>query len=385
MEGPDSFRVSVTVALDNQANELYFEVPVEYAQSLSLDVADAFIVGLIPWAAISGCSLKSELPVSQDLLFRLRTFFLPFYAKFTNTQLVELMAKPVEVKTTASGVATGLSCGIDSLSTIYDFYLNAASETPQISHLTFFDVGSNGDGQKSKELFEYRLANARKCAGKLSLPLITITSNLCQFNKSIRQYENLVYINNIACAILLKRLIGVYYLPSTYSIFEAYHWTRGGERHLDTYEATIIPMLSSHELQLYLTGTISDRIEKTCKVVQVPESRIFLNVCVKEARNCGKCFKCVRTLLTLDLLDVLEEYYEVFDIDDYKNHAQTYWAKAKAAAYRDVFFATLVNARSSRTTSPVWLWYRFRNALKDGERFMRRKIKRRNPQHRTTN
>ena len=77
-----------------------------------------------------------------------------------------------------------------------------------------------------------------------------------------------------------------------------------------------------------------------------------------------------------DNFDVIIRLYN--DIDDYKKHAHTYWAKTKAAAYQDVFSATLMDAYSRGTISPAWLWYRFRNALKDGERFIRRRLKRKN-------
>jgi hypothetical protein len=84
-------------------------------------------------------------------------------------------------------VATGLSCGIDSFSTVHK-YLNNPKH--RLTDLLFFDVGSHFH---DRNLFEFRLARGQQAAGEIGLPLHAVLSNVIDFIPINFEQHNTLY------------------------------------------------------------------------------------------------------------------------------------------------------------------------------------------------
>ena len=126
--------------------------------------------------------------------------------------------------------------------------------------------------------------------------------------------------------LVLQKLYSVYYIASSEPVFH-FNLNDNQLRDASFYEGLFVEACSTRNLRIYCEGMTLNRIEKMKDLVLYPPSYKYLNVCVREAKNCGKCEKCVRTLLALDILGALDIYRDVFDVDYYKSHRQDYLAK----------------------------------------------------------
>lgn len=308
---------------------LWFSVDKSYAQYLCDETADAFVVALIWYAMATGSDIVSESPVSEKLLFSINNYLVPALCTEKNGFRRVKVNAPCHKKIfeEASGVGTGMSCGVDSLYTIHK-YGDIDSPERKLTHLTYLNAGSIfrlGDKKKKnlpiKEFYaeqekiaEKKFIQATNAAKEVNLPVIYINTNLDQdFYRGAYGYTA-VY-RNCACTLALQKLFRTYYSSSGGAPF--YHALNIFEAS-EAYESLLCNSLSTESCTFVLSDYIS-RIEKTQDIADLEIAHKYLDVCYN-FNNCGHCIKCYRTLIVLDFLDKLDYFKPCFDIEAYKKN-----------------------------------------------------------------
>jgi len=228
----------------------------------------------------------------------------------------EALLPPVE---SMGAVGTGVSCGIDSLATIFRHFDH---ECPgyRLTHLCFFDTGSHRRPQEaaSAEIYSFRRKLARDFSQRIQLPLVEVRSNLSVIIPLPFGLTH-TYLN-AAAALAIQPLFATYLYSSGASIRDFLSFT-SDPAYFDSY---LLPLLSTRSLRFYSSEENLGRYAKTSIVASHPLSRDFLNVCNAEGTNCGKCNKCIRTLLALDALGVIDQFGKVFDLSLYRSLKNTH-------------------------------------------------------------
>jgi len=373
--------VSVSFRWRGEERRLWFSVEAPYADSLTPERSDGFLVALLSWAMHVGANLRFTAPVSRKLFFAVTRFLLPtLHVSHPWDQLVRLDAPLADAPVpTAGACGTGLSCGVDSLATVAEFYADASAPPPpfRLTHLTFFNAGAHGYGPRfppetAARICEERLAHSRACAAELGLPLVYVNSNLTEYI-DFAPHPHLVTLCNCAVPLVLQRLFGVYYVASSVAVADFKM-----DPIVEYFDPVVLALLCTDSLSFYSSGMTLTRVEKTRLISEMPLARNYLNVCVAAARNCSRCHKCLRTMMTLDIFGKLPEFRRVFDVDRYLSDKNRIWAKMKGLRYHEPLMNELWDAqaqhhfRLSPGFWPRYLYYRIfgapRRALLDAKK-----------------
>lgn len=307
-------------------NILWFELESRYKKYLTLENSDAGLVCLLLLAMNNNEDIKIEGKISEKLYYGIKTYIIPALNLANNNWnkiniFVDSLNNSKLLKTEGKN-GTGLSCGIDSLSTIYTH--EELEDEYKVNYFTFLNAGSHGDfgGDKSRKIFNERYELIKNYP--TNKEIIKIDTNL---NDILLMNHQLTHtLRSIGCILNLQNLFKNYYYASTYR-FENYKLKNS----IDTgnYDILILPLLSTETTTFYSSVSQFTRVERTEKVSMYKESFKTLNVCVntsqtEEIENCSICSKCLRTEICLDLLGKLELYKEVFDIKKYKKVKNKY-------------------------------------------------------------
>ncbi|KKB49581.1 hypothetical protein [Parabacteroides gordonii] len=315
--------LSAYVTIDSVRKEVWFKVDKKYEEYLCDERGDAFVIAVLNFAMRNHYDIVSEAPLSEDLYYNIDKYLLDAIAQYNKDFYRPQITADVSSKSLpcAGAVGTGISCGVDSMHAL-------ASQTTMkfrkhnITHLTFNNVGSHGEGEKAENLYHVRLERPRRFAKEYGFEFVTSDSNLQDVIKQ-SHFKTHTYSSMFAVYCLQKLYSVYYYASSGYKYHEFRLYDMPGSS-CGSYEMFSLPLLSTHNLRVYSEGEGMSRMTKLKSVVKYAPSYKYLNVCLEEGDNCGKCEKCVRTLLGIDALGVLEKYSKVFDIDYYREHKSWY-------------------------------------------------------------
>ena len=113
-------------------------------------------------------------------------------------------------------VGTGISCGIDSLCTIYDHLEKEDDPEFRINSLFLFNCGTHGDFEnpETQKLYERRYEMNKKAANDMGLPVYQVSSNLHAFTHRIGELK-VGHFALWSCALAFEKVIRKYCIPST--------------------------------------------------------------------------------------------------------------------------------------------------------------------------
>lgn len=306
---------------------LWFSVDNQYAKYLCTETADAFVCAMLWYAMMTGSDIKSEAPVSEKMLFGINNHLIPALCTKERRRIKVSAPSSSFVYSLENGVATGMSCGIDSLYTLHQ-YLHTTPDSMNLTHLTYFNMGAifhpdsssktkysiNEFYKKTDEMSEEKMLQALDVAKTVDLPLIYITSNLDKDYYRGAYGYTAVY-RNCACVLAVQKLIHTYYCSSAgWPDYFDLSLSEGSEH----YETLLCNTLSTESCTFIISDYVT-RIEKTRAISDWSIAHKHLDVCFN-FKNCGHCAKCYRTLLTLDLLGKVDQFNQVFNIDEYKGN-----------------------------------------------------------------
>lgn len=333
-------RISAKYSLNNIEGVLWFETKSENESFISFENCDSFFIIFFLMAMEHKTDVSFETPVSRRLLFGVKNYLMealiimkPEYKKINISCSVSDFNN-----TSVTGVGAAMSCGVDSF---YTVYANKDGYQP-VTHLTLFNAGAfgNSGGDETRGLFQTMINNATKVANELGLPFLWIDSNMNEIlDLSFIQTHTF---RNLSCALLFQNLFKSYYYSSTYPL-EKFELKPDDSSYYDLINSL---SLSTNNLEFFIAGMMSTRIQKTIELSNYPITFNNLNVCLitsdynnvnvskYEALNCSKCFKCKRTIVSLDVIGKLDLYKNVFDLNIYKKNKLKFLSETLYHYYR---------------------------------------------------
>ncbi|MFZ7942508.1 hypothetical protein [Neobacillus sp. 19] len=341
LSGENGVRIQAEFEINGTIDVLWYEVESKYGQYLTYERLDGFLVGLLLYALKNEHDIQILGPVSESLFFQLKKYVIPLISQVYGYKPINIICDNLVSGNLESlnAVGTGLSCGIDSFSTVYENMVNEDIEKFKITHFTLFNVGSHRDfgGKEAENLFFERAIMARKCADELGKEFISVNSNISEILQL--EFQPTHSFRSISAVLVLQKLFGVYYYSSSY---HAKHF-KLSNKDSAYYDIFNMSMLSTENSKFYSTCPTATRVEKTRMVAKYVPSHKYLNVCVHDGFNCGKCFKCTRTLLTLEIIGELDKFSHLFNIEAYESVRKKYIAKIIAYRDKDIFNQEISN------------------------------------------
>ena len=315
------------LTIDGNAEIVRTEICEEFIQYAVTDRIDSFVLGLLMFAIKNGYDFTSELPITDELKYNLEAHLISPLCNTNQNFHRTCIDAPVisPVKRMAETVATGISCGIDSLYTIQQHTKETLPSSRRINSLAFFNVGSSMKGGRilRTPLVEGRLRLARNFAKDYGFGFLFIESNLHLIINKYAPYSHLEYHTYMAlfCLNTISPCLKAYYYSSGYP-YNKFTMLLDEKGILDCahYDLLLMFCASVGEMKLYSTGSDKSRIEKTCALLDYEPAQKYLNVCVNEVKNDGICFKCIRTIMTIDALGGIDKFSKVFNVDAYKQN-----------------------------------------------------------------
>ena len=318
----EKVRLCSEIDIKGKKKVLYYEVDQVWADALCEERSDAFVVSLLQYSMANGYDIQWETPVTDRLVYQLRTIFIPVISSkynkiFSKIELIgETTANPIQKKQWA--VATGASGGVDSFYSILK-HIDITEKSQRLTHLLYVSISNNAEKEeKLRKDFEINMNNIKATANELHLPLISLFSNEAEFffkgiiNWGALRFAGMVY--------SLQKLFSVYYFSSGYSYTDI---TFGdGSENFDSLHFDLFTLMTASTISLNFVGTGGEvtRGKKTEYIAnnQVVQKHLF--VCnYYNDKNCSCCDKCMRTAMELDAEGILQEYGQVFDLDKIKN------------------------------------------------------------------
>ena len=233
---------------------------------------------------------------------------------------------------------------MDSLSTIYDHFINETDPDYRINALFLFNSGTHGNFEDSstQKFFQARYNRNINAAAEFGLPVYTVTCNLHAFTHKIAgmKSEYLAkfpflagakagYLGIYSCIFSLQNSIRRYYFSNALSYeqikkFSTYYHDYDM---LGFCELYLVPLIQTEHLELIIDGCQYRRCDKIKKIADWDIAQKYLNVCLdktNDASNCSVCPKCLMTLMTLEILGKLDEFSDVFDVITYRRMSFEY-------------------------------------------------------------
>lgn len=314
-------RVQAEFEVKGKRDVLWYETEEQYGQYLTSERADAFLVGLLGKAIKEGHDITVKSTLSERLYYTLNNYLIPIIANTLNSEPIKVFCSSLSSIPLKNlhAVGTGLSCGIDSFSTIYEHLQDDCPSGYQLTHFTYFNVGSHGShgGDRAQSLFNKRLEHVKKCAIELGKELVIINSNVSELLQM--SFTEIHTLRNIAAVLSIQKLFKTYYYSSSVEI-KKFSLNKG----MGPYDVFSLSMLATESINLFSTCPSLTRFDKTQKVAHNEIVQRYLNVCIKEGENCGNCIKCARTLLTLEILGEINKFSSIFDLKEYQKRRSRY-------------------------------------------------------------
>ena len=332
-------RLETYITIDGIRKQVWFSVDKEYESYLCYERSDAYVIAVLNYAMRNGHDIICEAPITEDLYYNIDKYLIDALVQYNkNFYRTKIEAPITNVRLRCAGaVGTGISCGVDSLHALAK-QTNLKFSNHNITHLTFNNVGSHGEGEKAQALYKQRLERPKRFAEEYGFKFVASNSNLMDVIEQ-NHFKTHTY-SSMFPIFCLQKLYSVYYYASSGYNYHEFNLADASSRSCGSYEMLSLPLFSIRNLRIYSEGEGLSRMDKVKSIVNYKPSYKYLNVCLKDGDNCGTCEKCVRTLLGLDALGKLDEYSQVFNIQYYKLNKKWYllqMLKQMAAKKHDYF------------------------------------------------
>jgi len=327
-------RLCSMITKGEEKEVLYYEVDEEYEQYLNDDRCDCFVVGLLNSCMYNGEDIITEAPVSTQLLFQLRVYYIPVLADlFSDMNAITIEADLIDEDVPNLGaIGTGNSGGVDSTYTMLK-YSRDVLDSYKLTHAMFTNISTNDtDDERIRALFEHDIPLKKEAAEYLGLKFISCYTNLYSFYKQPGIFNHYFAQQYCSAPMALGKLFKVYYFSSTFkvcdfSMDESFIVSSG------RYDIYSLDTLSTNSLKFYSAGTEVDRMDKMDYITIFDYTKKYLQVCSIEQSfgghnkgdklNCGYCSKCGRMIGLFYAQGILDDFKNIFDLSFfYKNKAK---------------------------------------------------------------
>ncbi|NNE96764.1 MAG: FAD-dependent monooxygenase [Acidimicrobiales bacterium] len=307
----DTARVTATIRSGwwSEPREVWFELPVDYADLEILTAADPWLAALLLPAMRQQEALRVGAPLSPELLNAL-----PQMEGIYSTW--QPCAAPINVHTSgvlphrAAGDAVGLffSCGVDSwYSLLKSEDRRLVGRSPEVTHLvTVAGVDVDVDERKA-DIIDAVARNTHRVADELGLGALALSTNIRQLYTSMGiswhwgQAGALAAISLLLQSRFRKMIVAAGPTNANVAMFS--EMEAGGCHPL------LMPLFSTGLCEISIHGGEASRLQKVGRVVDSQLALDTLRICWashETGYNCGRCAKCVRTALELEIVGALD-------------------------------------------------------------------------------
>ena len=203
-----------------QEKTMWVAVEEKNEDMIADNVYDPFV--LVP--VILGMYYKQDVHIdgniSPRLYHNMQHYLMNIFDRFSDhTSPIKFTVNGFDTVKNPSGgdtlIGTGISCGVDSLVTIYDNYINETDPNFRINSLFFVNCGTHGDFEDEASHKKYwdRVALNRTGAEDLGLPMYLINSNYHAFTHKWGE-QKIGYLAIYSCVLSLQKYIRRYYTSS---------------------------------------------------------------------------------------------------------------------------------------------------------------------------
>ncbi len=316
-------KLSACISIDGNREEVWFKVDKKYEQYLCYERCDAFLILVLNYAMRNGHDITSDAPIGEHLYYNINTYLIDalceYNAHFYRTQINADIDS--SILPSAGAVGTGVSCGVDSL---YAMAMESEAKFPhhKLTHLMFNNVGSHGEGERARVLFESRKERPLKIATELGYEVIFGDSNVMDVIKQSHYFTHTY--SSMFAVFCLQKLFSTYFYASSAAKYHEFSLVDNGVRGPGSYELLSLRCFSTNQLTIHSQGESKSRMQKLSIVVDYSPAYEHLHVCLVSEKNCGTCEKCVRTLLGIDALGKIDAFGKAFDREYYKTNKGWY-------------------------------------------------------------
>lgn len=325
-------------------NKMWFSVKEENEDMLTDKVYDPFVLVSTIMGMYYGQDVKICGNVSPRLYHNLTHYMMTIFDMFSDHTKkikvnVEGFATVEQNKNKLIG--TGISCGVDSLLTIYENYVLTTDENFKINSLFLFNCGTHGDfkNEQAEKNWENRVKLNKRAADELGLPMYLVNCNLHAFTHEVGE-RKIGYLAIYSCALALQKYIKRYITSNNLS-YEEIMDSRRNSRDSDfgEFSESFFPhLVSTENFELVVDGCQYTRSEKIEIISDWDIAQKYLNVCIHpndDGSNCSCCEKCMWTLIPLDAIGKLDKFSNAFDINIYKKNCSKYKIKFVSRLHKD--------------------------------------------------
>lgn len=311
---------------------IWFAVENKNADMLTDDVYDAFAPYLLYLGMFYHQDIYIRGKMSPLLYHNLTHYLMAIFDNFSKyTQPVDFKVDGFKVakKGKIDLIGTGISCGVDSLNTLYSNFIETNDERFRINSLFFFNNGSHGryGDEEAYKVWEKRIKMHQNVPKKLGLPSYYIDCNLHAFFSDELPDPILLYTASTCCILSVQKCVKRYLFANNLSYDEI---LEGGLEYKDIdlfeyCESYAFHLFSTERTQMVIDGCEFTRAEKLERIQNWDIAQKNLDVCIdpdEKGHNCSKCVKCMRTLLVLDAMGKINNFKDVFDLDVYHKMRQ---------------------------------------------------------------
>lgn len=316
---------------------LYFEVDKAHGDMLADDTYDAFVLVPLYMAMYHKQDLHIRGNISKKFYQNIKWYIPQILCDFSDDL--------APVKFTVDGftsakrkgnlIGASLSCGVDSLSTIYDHFVKETDPDYRINALFHFnhEMRTHNTNSYGQMFFDKSIEKNKLAAKDIKLPLYSLETNLHSFNTEMKerrgQYFSIAHLSLSSCVLSLSKKVSMYYMPSSldYEQMKSFEDVIRYKDIAEFSEAYLIPLIRTENLELIPDGCQYRRVDKLKNIVDWDIVKKYLHVCshnTLDGSNCGRCPKCFRTLLPLEILGKLDKFSRVFNIEQYRRNSFNY-------------------------------------------------------------
>lgn len=304
---------------------MWFAVKSEYADMFWSKNYNAFFLVPLYLGMYYGSDVRIKGSVSRELYRNMMDYGQQILCNFSPAlkKIKVYVDNQETIEFAGKLVGTGISCGVDSLSTVYDRFAKEADADYRINSLFIFNCGTHGhyEDVTTRRRFLGRYELNSMAARELGLPVYLVDTNLHAFTHKIAE-QKLGYLAIYSCILSLQKCISKYYIASSYSYNEIlkYHEQSHDFDMAEFADTYLVPLLQTETVRIVLDGAQYRRSQKTANIAEWEIAQKYLNVCinpVENAKNCSQCSKCMRTLIALEAIGKINEFEQVFDLDAY--------------------------------------------------------------------
>lgn len=316
-------------------SNLWFSVPVKYAESLCPERSNAFVIALLWYAMVAQSDICFEAPMSRQLYDGLTQKLIPAVMKEAGTQISLTGPVTSDQVSGEHGVVSGMSCGADSLYTLHCYGAEGAPANVKLTHLMYceleylfprvvppYDIDQIFLKQELNN--SQTIQNAGTIAKRHHMPFLHIQSNLDRDYCRGGMIFTGMY-RFLACALALERLFSVYIISSSGNADRVEEISLFAPT--QHYENLICASCGTEKLHYMISDHVT-RVDKIRAIADDTDFRDFASVCFNTDENasgfsnCGECYGCMKTMIPLDILGKLDQFGKSFDTAKYYANRQ---------------------------------------------------------------